>query len=95
MLAQGDESDRRLALMTLIEGYDTFESFDLKELRLIEPLRTLRLIHYSDWLAARTEDPAFPRAFPDFGTPAYWTARTVELWHQVESMAEPLERLLP
>lgn len=95
MLAQGDEADRRMALMTLIEGYDTFESFDLRELRLIEPLRTLRLIHYSEWLSARTEDPAFPRAFPDFGTPAYWTERTVELSNQVERMLEPPLSLVP
>lgn len=95
MLAQGDEGDRRLALMTLIEGYDTFESFDARELRLIEPLRTLRLIHYTDWLSARTQDPAFPRAFPNFGSAAYWTERTHELLNQVERMAEPLDALLP
>ncbi|MEY2696272.1 MAG: hypothetical protein RL333_410 [Pseudomonadota bacterium] len=95
MLAQGDDAARRMALMTLIEGYDLFESFDPRELRLIEPLRTLRLIHYTDWLSARTQDPAFPKAFPDFGTPAYWTERTHELLNQVERMAEPFESLLP
>lgn len=95
MLAQGDEADRRLALMTLIEGYDTFETFDLRELRLIEPLRTLRLIHYTEWLSARTQDPAFPRAFPDFGTPSYWVERTHELLNQVERMAEPPVSILP
>jgi len=95
MLAQGDEADRRMALMTLIEGYDTFESFDPRELRLIEPLRTLRLIHYTDWLSARTQDPAFPSAFPNFGTPAYWTERTQELRCQVERMAEPAVSMMP
>lgn len=95
MLAQGDDADRRMALMTLIEGYDTFEHFDLRELRLIEPLRTLRLIHYTEWLSARTQDPAFPRAFPEFGTPSYWVERTHELLNQAERMAEPPVSILP
>lgn len=95
MLAQGDDADRRMALMTLIEGYDTFQSFDLKELRLMEPLRTLRLIHYTEWLSARTGDPAFPRAFPDFGTPSYWLERTYELQSQIDRMEEAPTTFLP
>jgi Ser/Thr protein kinase RdoA (MazF antagonist) len=89
MLAQGETSERRIALMTLIEGYETFETLDPSELRLIEPLRTLRLIHYSDWLSQRTEDPAFEKAFPWFGTDDYWTARTQELLDQIDRMEAP------
>lgn len=86
MLAQGSDQERQIALMTLIEGYDTFETFDLKELRLIEPLRTLRLIHFTEWLSARTQDPAFFSVFPHFGSDHDWMERTVELQEQIERM---------
>ena len=94
MLAQGNEQERQMALMTLIEGYDTFETFDVRELRLIEPLRTLRLIHYTEWLSARTSDPAFFSAFPHFGSECYWLERTVELQEQIERMQSPLPDFL-
>ena len=71
-----------------MEGYEQLRDFDRRELRLIEPLRTLRLIHYSAWLAQRWQDPAFPRAFPWFGTEAYWLEQTSILLSQVLTMEE-------
>lgn len=56
---------------------------------LIEPLRTLRLIHYSAWIARRWDDPAFPAAFPDFGTPDYWRGQIDTLTEQIEAMQAP------
>lgn len=56
----------------LLEGYEAFRPFDRSTLRLIEPLRALRMIHYSAWIARRWQDPSFPRAFPFFATPRYW-----------------------
>ncbi len=52
-------------------------------------MRTLRLIHYSAWLARRWDDPAFPIAFPWFGTPRYWQDRILELREQVAALQEP------
>jgi len=66
-----------------------FHAFNREELGLIEPLRTLRLIHYSYWLARRWEDPAFPAAFPWFGTNRYWQDRILELREQTSAMDEP------
>ena len=37
---------------------------DRRELQLIEPLRTLRLLHYSAWIARRWDDPRFPGRVP-------------------------------
>jgi len=56
----------------LLEGYAAFRPFDRSTLRLIEPLRALRMIHYSAWIARRWQDPSFPKAFPFFATPRYW-----------------------
>ena len=62
---------------------------DDRELALVEALRTLRLIHYSAWLARRWDDPAFPIAFPWFNTPRYWQDRILELREQIAAMQEP------
>jgi Ser/Thr protein kinase RdoA (MazF antagonist) len=56
----------------LLEGYRKFRDFDERTLALIEPLRALRMIHYSAWIARRWQDPSFPKAFPNFATPRYW-----------------------
>lgn len=82
-----DEQQRRLA--DLIAGYEDFAEFDRRELHLVEALRTLRLIHYSAWIARRWNDPAFPAAFPWFDSPRYWEARILELREQIAVMDEP------
>ncbi|MBV8122914.1 MAG: serine/threonine protein kinase, partial [Paucibacter sp.] len=59
--------------------------------RLIEPLRTLRMIHHSAWLARRWDDPAFPIAFPWFGTAGYWSDEVGKLKEQLSLMQEAQE----
>ncbi|TSA04250.1 MAG: serine/threonine protein kinase [Methylococcus sp.] len=86
MLLTGNRHEQRLDLELLIEGYETFRSFNSRELHLVEALRTLRLIHYAAWIARRWNDPAFPKAFPWFGTTAYWEERCRELEDQMIAM---------
>jgi len=76
-------------LSDILDGYEDFRDLDRGELYLIEPLRTLRLIHYAAWLARRWDDPAFPAAFPWFNTQRYWQDRILELREQVAAMDEP------
>ncbi len=89
MLLSGDRAQRTAQLGALVDGYEQFREFDRAELALIEPLRTLRLIHYSAWLARRWDDPAFPQTFPWFGTPDYWKEQVQMLEEQMEQMQEP------
>ncbi len=89
MLLSGERSDMVRQLSDLLAGYEDFYDFDERELHLIEALRTLRLIHYSGWLARRWDDPAFPAAFPWFNTQRYWQDRILELREQVALMDEP------
>ena len=89
MLLSGDRAQRSGQLSAMVEGYEQFREFDRRELVLIEPLRTLRLIHYSAWLARRWDDPAFPIAFPWFGSSDYWKGQVQMLEEQMEQMAEP------
>jgi Ser/Thr protein kinase RdoA (MazF antagonist) len=88
MLLSGNEADVRLQINAILRGYEMFHDFDDRELQLIEALRTLRLIHYSAWIARRWEDPAFPVAFPWFGSVRYWQDRILELREQVALMQE-------
>lgn len=89
MLLSGNDVDMRGQLTALLRGYETFHEFDDRELPLVEALRTLRLIHYSAWIARRWHDPAFPAAFPWFGSVRYWQDRILELREQVALMQEP------
>ena len=89
MLLSGDRAAMELQLAAVLEGYESFRDFDRRELAMIEPLRTLRLLHYSAWIARRWDDPAFPAAFPWFDTNRYWQDRILELREQVALMDEP------
>ena len=87
MLLHGDEQERRQKLFTVLEGYESMRPFDMHEVQWIEPLRSLRIIHYSAWLASRQDDPAFPMHFPWFGTADYWRGQCDTLREQIELMA--------
>jgi len=89
MLLSGDAQAMRSQLAAVLQGYRQFRTFDLRELALIEPLRTLRMIHHSAWLAERWTDPAFPPAFPWFGSASYWGQQTMQLREQIEVMDQP------
>lgn len=89
MLLSGERQERSAQLATLLAGYEDFFEFNPRELHLIEALRTLRLLHYSAWLARRWDDPAFPAAFPWFNTVRYWQDRILELREQIALMVEP------
>lgn len=89
MLLSGERGEMVRQLSDLLAGYEDFCDFDPRELYLIEALRTLRLVHYSAWLARRWDDPAFPLAFPWFNSERYWQDRILELREQVALMDEP------
>jgi Ser/Thr protein kinase RdoA (MazF antagonist) len=89
MLLSGEREDRVRQMGDVLAGYEDFHEFDERELHLIEALRTLRLLHYSAWLAQRWDDPAFKQAFPWFNTQRYWQDRVLELREQIALMEEP------
>jgi Ser/Thr protein kinase RdoA (MazF antagonist) len=92
MLLSGSRQEMSEQMAQLLEGYRHFSHFDQRELALIESLRTLRMIHYSAWLARRWSDPAFPIAFPWFVEPRYWENQILALREQLAAIAEgPLE----
>lgn len=88
MLLSGDRSEMQGQLLDVLAGYEDFCDFNPRELHLLEAMRTLRLIHFSAWLARRWDDPAFPAAFPWFASPRYWQDKILELREQIPLMDE-------
>lgn len=89
MLLSGEREQQSSQLAAILSGYEEFCDFDYRELRLLEALRSLRLLHYTAWLSARWDDPAFPAAFPWFGSDNYWHERRGELEQQLLAMQQP------
>jgi Ser/Thr protein kinase RdoA (MazF antagonist) len=89
MLLSGGQQEMRTELHDLLTGYEQFLPFDRSEIALIEPLRALRMIHYSAWLARRWHDPAFPLAFPWFAEPRYWEQHHRALEDQLAAVLSP------
>lgn len=89
MLLSGDRASMTRQMLDVLAGYEDFMALDRREMHLVEALRTLRLIHYSAWIARRWDDPAFPAAFPWFNTQRYWQDRILELREQIALMGEP------
>ncbi|HQR03170.1 MAG: serine/threonine protein kinase [Proteobacteria bacterium] len=88
MLLSGTRQEMQGQLLDCLAGYEDFADFEPRQLHLIEALRTLRLLHFSAWLARRWDDPAFPVAFPWFASVHYWQDRILELREQTALMDE-------
>ncbi|CAH0524258.1 serine/threonine protein kinase [Vibrio hippocampi] len=88
MLLNGDRADKLMQLDILLEGYQEFYSLPSEQLKLIEPLRGLRMVHYMAWLAKRWNDPAFPQAFPWFADGKYWEGQVLGFKEQIAAINE-------
>ncbi|MBT8049143.1 MAG: serine/threonine protein kinase [Xanthomonadales bacterium] len=93
MLLSGERAEMEAQLADIVEGYCQFCDFDVRELQLVEALRTLRMLHHAAWLARRWEDPAFPIAFPWFDSPRYWEDLVLSLREQLSALQEPALQL--
>lgn len=88
MLLSGNEDQVQHQLERVLSGYHQFADFNYRELKLIEPLRTLRMMMYSGWLAARWNDPAFHVSFPWFNTGFYWQEQFQHLNEQLNLLCQ-------
>lgn len=95
MMLSGDRMQQELQLATLVEAYEEFTTFNPAELRLIEPLRSFRIINYMAWLAKRWHDPAFQHSFSWFAEERYWEQQVLALKEQLAALDEPPLRLQP
>jgi Ser/Thr protein kinase RdoA (MazF antagonist) len=88
LLARGDTEEARRARDDIIEGYELFREFDRATLQLCEPLRALRIVYMSGWIARRWDDPSFPSAFPAFRTANYWAQEYEVLMQIAEKLGQ-------
>lgn len=89
MFLAGTPGERRRQWSEIMQGYQQFGSLDYSELRLIEPLRAVRMLNHAAWIAERWRDPAFPRAFPWAGQDRYWEGYVADLQQQCDALDEP------
>tara|TARA_R110002072_G_scaffold1989_5_gene16580 strand:+ start:35682 stop:36701 length:1020 start_codon:yes stop_codon:yes gene_type:complete len=86
LVTPATDMDGNMDREILIEAYQEMRSFNRSEIKLIEPLRSLRIIHFCAWIAKRSKDPAFQNAFPHFGTEEYWANQVHDLTTQLHVM---------
>lgn len=91
LLVAGRDEHARRQWEILLEGYEMMRPFDRRSLRLVEPLRALRFVHFSAWIAKRWQDPAFPEAFPQFAAAGYWHEQLHDLEEQLALIREQAE----
>ena len=89
MLLSGERADQTYQLSLILDAYQEFYEFDTSTLQLIEPLRTLRIMHHAAWIGRRWSDPAFPLAFPFFESARYWSEHLLNLREQQALLDEP------
>lgn len=83
LVQPGRDEEARRQFAILLEAYEQMRDFDRRSLRLIEPLRALRFVHFSAWIAKRWDDASFPAHFPHFGTHKYWQEQVADLEDQL------------
>ena len=88
MMLPGHLRDCRHQVNLLLEGYDTFREFDDSTLRLVEPLRAMRFIHFIAWCARQKTDGGFARLAPDWGSAAYWKQEIHDLRKQLQEIKD-------
>jgi Ser/Thr protein kinase RdoA (MazF antagonist) len=88
-------SESRRELNLLLEGYEPFASFDTSTLRLIEPLRFMRMIYFLAWRARQRNDAWFRGSFPEWGTEAFWIKETEDLMDQARIIGKELRGEAP
>ncbi len=84
MLLPGYREESFVEIDIFLEGYETFYGFDRRSLRLIEPLRAMRYIHYMAWCTHQVLEDGETLAVPDFGSRFYWQTEIGELADQLE-----------
>lgn len=79
----------------ILEGYETFRELDRQTLRLIEPLRAMRFLHFTAWCARQKADGGFARLAPDWGSESFWKQEIHDLEQQRQEIVDSIEDPLP
>lgn len=91
LLLPGSAAECRRELNLILEGYEEMCDLDPTTLRLIEPLRLMRMIYYLAWSARQREDRGFREAYPDWGGEAFWLKEIEDLRSQIDIIQSELD----
>ena len=72
MLLPDEPSQCRPLINAFLKGYRLFRRFDERTLRLIEPLRAMRMLYFLAWCARQQDDANFNNKFPDWFSRDFW-----------------------
>jgi len=80
----------RHELNLLLTGHNQFGDFEEHTLRLIEPLRAMRIIYYLAWCSTQINDYKFRSMYPEWDTDAFWQREINDLTHQLQIIRDHL-----
>jgi Ser/Thr protein kinase RdoA (MazF antagonist) len=86
MLLPGYREESLAEIEMFLEGYEMFRDFDMGSLRLIEPLRAMRYIHYTAWCAHQFAEDGETRVNENFGSRQYWQTEMDDLEDQLKKI---------
>lgn len=78
----------RQELDLLLHGYEQFREFDDFSIRLIEPLRAMRIIYFLAWCSQQINDFKFQAMYPDWGNDIFWQREITDLTSQLQIIRE-------
>jgi len=90
LLLPGSITDSRREFNLLVEGYEQFLPFDRSSVKLVEPLRAMRIIYFLAWSARQIDDYQFRSHFPGWGTEGFWEKEIQDLRNQLLEIRESL-----
>ena len=80
----------RYEMSLVLEGYTMMRDFDHDSLKLIEPLRAMRIIYFLDWCSRQIGDFKFQTNFPEWGNDAFWRREVADLNSQLRIIEESI-----
>ncbi|MDA3809908.1 MAG: serine/threonine protein kinase [Spirochaetaceae bacterium] len=86
-----NKSTREMNLM--LEGYEIFRDFDKRSLKLIEPLRAMRIIYFIEWSGRQSKDHHFLRINPEWGSDIFWRTEINDLNVQYKEIQESISSI--
>ncbi len=94
MMLPGYHHECLYEIELFLEGYETFQAFDRRQLALIEPLRAMRYIHFCAWCAHQAAQGGVdPAVVNNWGTGDYWLQEIRDLRQQRERIELSLEQV--
>jgi len=91
MLLPSRLSESKPELSLMLEGYNNFSKLDPGTIRLVEPLRAMRIIYFLAWSARQRGDHSFKEHHPNWGTEQFWEQEIHDLKLQYSEIEDSLD----